>query len=83
MTKADREQNAIELAKKLKEWRVSTEPFGTKKVLWCCLNRYSRKAKGGKESKSSGVTLFFAHANGFPKEVGINWFLSLVLEDVR
>jgi len=33
-------------------------------LLWLCLNRYVRKG-----AKGMGLTLFFAHANGFPKEV--------------
>lgn len=33
-------------------------------LLWNCLNRYVRKG-----TKGTGLTLFFAHANGFPKEV--------------
>jgi hypothetical protein len=36
-------------------------------LLWNCLNRYVRQ--GLDESSSTGVTLFFAHATGFPKEV--------------
>lgn len=33
-------------------------------LLWICLNRYVRKGM-----KGTGLTLLFAHANGFPKEV--------------
>ncbi|KAF9450037.1 hypothetical protein P691DRAFT_811281 [Macrolepiota fuliginosa MF-IS2] len=33
-------------------------------LLWNCLNRYVRKG-----AKGTGLTLFFAHANGFPKEI--------------
>lgn len=42
---------------------------GSDKLLWNCLNRYVKKdlVEGGK-----GVTLFFAHANGFPKEVSLS-----------
>lgn len=43
-------------------------PGQSEKQLWSCLNRYVRKgrqtAKGTKK-----LTLFLAHANGFPKEV--------------
>jgi hypothetical protein len=43
---------------------------GNTQPLWCVLNRYVRtNATGG------GVTLFFAHANGFPKEVRLLFFL--------
>ena len=37
-----------------------------KKLMWHCVNRYVRKRGVGK-----GVTLFLAHANGFPKEVNV------------
>jgi hypothetical protein len=37
---------------------------GQPRVLWNCLNRFVRK-----EATGSGLTLFLAHANGFPKEV--------------
>jgi hypothetical protein len=33
-------------------------------LLWICLNRYVKRG-----AKGTGLTLFFAHANGFPKEV--------------
>ncbi|KAF7363653.1 AB hydrolase-1 domain-containing protein [Mycena sanguinolenta] len=36
------------------------------RVLWCAVNRYTRKDATGGEG--TGVTLFLAHANGFPKE---------------
>ena len=36
-------------------------------VLWNCVNRYVKQ--GLNVSNKTGVTLFFAHANGFPKEV--------------
>jgi hypothetical protein len=36
------------------------------RVLWNTVNRYARKASTGDRT---GVTLFLAHANGFPKEV--------------
>jgi hypothetical protein len=50
---------------------------GYPRVLWNCLNRYtkkglkieSRSASDLKNSIGGGVTLFLAHANGFPKEV--------------
>lgn len=46
----------------------STNPSpdnGNKVVLWNCVNRYVKKGLGG----GKGLTLFFAHANGFYKEV--------------
>lgn len=36
-------------------------------ILWNVLNRYVRNGLNG--SNSTGITLFFAHANGYPKEV--------------
>jgi hypothetical protein len=40
---------------------------GHPKVLWNCINRYVRNDLS--PSNRTGLTLFFAHANGFPKEV--------------
>jgi hypothetical protein len=40
---------------------------GHPRVLWNCLNRYVRQ--GLDESSSTGITLFLAHATGFPKEI--------------
>jgi hypothetical protein len=39
----------------------------SEKVLWNCVNRYVKIAPSGK-----GLTLFLAHAIGFPKEVLLN-----------
>jgi hypothetical protein len=53
---------------------------GYPRVLWNCLNRYVRR--GLDDSSSTGVTLFLAHATGFPKEVRFARFcvfLSLVI----
>jgi hypothetical protein len=38
---------------------------GSRKPLWNCLNRYVQKDTAGRPR----LTLFLAHANGFPKEV--------------
>ncbi|RXW19272.1 hypothetical protein EST38_g6587 [Candolleomyces aberdarensis] len=40
---------------------------GHPKVLWNCINRYVRKDLS--PSNRTGLTLFVAHANGFPKEI--------------
>ncbi|KAF8697674.1 hypothetical protein AX14_001307 [Amanita brunnescens Koide BX004] len=40
---------------------------GYKRVMWNCVNRYYRIDK--RRTTGRGLTLFFAHANGFPKEV--------------
>ncbi|KAJ3564589.1 hypothetical protein NP233_g8198 [Leucocoprinus birnbaumii] len=37
---------------------------GHPRILWICLNRYVRKG-----AKGTGLTLFLAHATGFPKEI--------------
>lgn len=37
----------------------------SEKPLWNCVNRYVKKAQNG----GKGLTLVFAHANGFPKEI--------------
>ena len=42
-----------------------TAAAGSKKLLWNCVNRYAKKDLNGQR----GLTLFLAHANGFPKEV--------------
>lgn len=42
----------------------------SQKVLWNCLNRYVRRDSSGTRA-GCGVTLLFAHANGFPKEVWV------------
>ena len=45
----------------------SGQSDGHPRLFWNCLNRYVRK--GLDESSSTGITLFFAHATGIPKEV--------------
>ncbi|KAG1819245.1 uncharacterized protein BJ212DRAFT_80849 [Suillus subaureus] len=37
----------------------------SEKPLWNCVNRYVKRAQDGRK----GLTLFFTHANGFPKEI--------------
>lgn len=37
----------------------------SEKLLWNCINRYVKRVQDGRK----GLTLFFAHANGFPKEI--------------
>ena len=68
-TKAQRQAYANAVQQKLRDLRGSLNQVqGAKRVLWNCANRYVRV--GLNEKRASGVTLFFAHANGFPKEVG-------------
>jgi hypothetical protein len=44
---------------------------GSTKVLWNCLNRYTRRSRPQNRLNNTGLplTLLFSHANGFPKEV--------------
>jgi hypothetical protein len=44
---------------------------GSKKLLWNCVNRYVKNGLSGQK----GLTLFFVHANGFPKEVRLSFLL--------
>lgn len=37
----------------------------SEKLLWNCINRYVKRG----QDERKGLTLFFAHANGFPKEI--------------
>ncbi|KAG1752171.1 Alpha/beta hydrolase family-domain-containing protein [Suillus lakei] len=37
----------------------------SEKLLWNCVNRYVKRVQDGRK----GLTLFLAHANGFPKEI--------------
>lgn len=39
-------------------------------MLWNCVNRYARGGKGA-SVKTKGITLFLAHATGFPREVSV------------
>lgn len=65
-TKPERQAYANKTLQELKSLRISLDPKGVQQVLWNCANRYVRKDLVG---RSRGITLFFAHANGFPKEV--------------
>lgn len=71
LTKAERQEFLSGTRQDLADLRVTVTPQGVPQVLWNCANRYIRKGSTGK-----GVTLFFAHANGFPKEVRITVYLS-------
>ncbi|GBE82655.1 alpha/beta-hydrolase [Sparassis crispa] len=65
--KASTKITAEEMLVTREKYRKGELERGTsKKLLWVCVNRYVRK---GLKSDSNGVTLFFAHANGFPKEI--------------
>jgi hypothetical protein len=67
-TKEERRQVLAEFTSQLLDWGNNiTESDGYPLVLWNCVNRYVKKNLD--LSNKTGVTLFFAHANGFPKEV--------------
>jgi hypothetical protein len=57
--------------KELRDLRVTMDPQGVPRVLWNCVNRYVGR-EGLMKTSTKGVTLFFVHANGFPKEVIVN-----------
>ncbi|KAL1948465.1 hypothetical protein VTO73DRAFT_12540 [Trametes versicolor] len=55
---------------KEKQWRGELDhlPLG-RKPMWNCVNRYVRKPHASGSDPANGLTLFCAHANGFPKEI--------------
>ena len=68
VTKEERRRVLAESALQLLDWGNETAATdGYPLVLWNCVNRYVKKDLD--LSNKTGVTLFFAHANGFPKEV--------------
>ncbi|KAF9037768.1 Alpha/Beta hydrolase protein [Panaeolus papilionaceus] len=67
LAKEQKRQRLIEIRKELDALRTSKVTDGYPSVLWNVVNRYLRK--GLNESNKTGVTLFLAHANGFPKEI--------------
>ena len=75
-------QNAEKLqkGKETRRWLIdvrgsdSEGKKGYERVLWICVNRYYRFEENKKRGEK-GVTLLFAHANGFPKEVSSSLFL--------
>ena len=67
-TKEERRRVLAESASQLLDWGNDTAVTdGYPLVLWNCVNRYVKEDLN--LSNKTGVTLFFAHANGFPKEV--------------
>ena len=66
-SKAERHALLLKTRTELRGLRGSTWTDGYPRVLWNCVNRYVRDDL--KACSSTGLTLFFAHANGFPKEV--------------
>ena len=68
-TREERSRVLAESTLQLLDWSNDTDAVtdGYPLVLWNCVNRYARKDLD--LSNKTGLTLFFAHANGFPKEV--------------
>ncbi|KAG2159382.1 Alpha/beta hydrolase family-domain-containing protein [Suillus bovinus] len=67
---AERKRDIEQLLAEINERQarfVSGELGGerSEKPLWNCVNRYTKRVQDGRR----GLTLFFAHANGFPKEI--------------
>lgn len=62
------EELLVHKLKQVTHRKAGTPLEGGQKILWNCINRYYRKDL--KEGEARGLTLFFAHANGFHKEVG-------------
>ncbi|KAJ3857114.1 hypothetical protein EV368DRAFT_30976 [Lentinula lateritia] len=78
MTKEERKIYIQKAELKLREIRRKYEDEGRHpqhKALWLCLNRYARKFT---HTAKGGLTLFFAHANGFHKETWEPTILSLL-----
>ncbi|KAG0704156.1 hypothetical protein DFH29DRAFT_873941 [Suillus ampliporus] len=67
---SERRQEIQQLAAEIAE-RQERHAQGTlsgersEKPLWNCVNRYAKRVQDGRK----GLTLFLAHANGFPKEI--------------
>ncbi|PPQ75295.1 hypothetical protein CVT24_007518 [Panaeolus cyanescens] len=67
LPKEQKRKRILEIRKELDDLRTSKVTDGYPLVLWNVVNRYLRN--GLDESNKTGVTLFLAHANGFPKEI--------------
>ena len=68
-----RKATDIVLSTKEKQWQGQLDSLPPNdRPLWNCVNRYVRKGLGSSSAgaRQKGVTLFLAHPNGFPKEVG-------------
>ena len=71
LTKEEKIRKATETRRWLLEARPkdADDSVGYKRALWNCANRYYRTDSGRRRTHGQGLTLFIAHANGFPKEV--------------
>jgi hypothetical protein len=59
------EQKIVEMLAAKRRQSASKPGEGSRQLLWNCVNRYVKNGM----NEQGGLTLFFAHANGFPKEV--------------
>lgn len=58
------------------------EGQGSTKLLWNSVNRYTRRGpRDGSSSTGLPLTLFFSHANGFPKEVHMGYSPCVIVFD--
>ncbi|KAF5350679.1 hypothetical protein D9756_008735 [Leucocoprinus leucothites] len=64
LSKAERMAQNEKIRAQLRILGAPPVSSGHPMLLWICLNRYVRKG-----AKGTGLTLFLAHANGFPKEI--------------
>ena len=72
LTRDERTRRATKVRAWLLEAKATearSNVVGYERVLWNCVNRYYRVDSGRGKTGAKGLTLFFAHANGFPKEV--------------
>ncbi|KZT67781.1 alpha/beta-hydrolase [Daedalea quercina L-15889] len=56
------------VALRYRQWNGELKERGSRKPLWVCINRYRRRDLP-RDEETKGLTLLFAHANGFPKEI--------------
>lgn len=73
VSKEERRAILAATRKQLDAYRTTKVTDGYPRLLWNCVNRYVKKDLS--ERNRTGVTLFFAHANGFPKEVSVYFCL--------
>ncbi|KAF4612863.1 hypothetical protein D9613_011151 [Agrocybe pediades] len=66
-SKEERRRILAETRAQLDAYRTTKVTDGYPRLLWNCVNRYVKNDLN--EKNRTGVTLFFAHANGFPKEI--------------
>lgn len=77
LPKAERRRLLLDTRLHLNDLRTTKVTDGYPRILWNCVNRYVKSDLESGKSKKTGITLFFAHANGFPKEVCLLLFFLL------